>query len=380
MLLKPNNIPIAHSGAKFRTLRYDGYKYSGFTLIEIMFIVLLLAFVVLQVAQTQQQKAEANIVERAAGDMNNWELAVINYYNQNNNIWPSTLKLLTTTSPPMMPTAALCSQFAVTTTASADCGSYAEYTGQNKTSYYVLSVQTTSNNVASLLAAKLQNSWLTNNGKTVNTAIPAPLSSSYGANRGWIVSAGLVTFASSTGGSKSGTTDQLGSQIYLPNCPSGFEGHIITSPEQYDSNSTAWGMHLAQTTPTGGQDDTTLGSSSVVFNTNVKDQHGQVAYAITTNDIPDNSGTEKNTGGIRHLGFFMTFCLPQQLDSNGTFVQSNWYTNFVNSDWLQDGQCSSSWQTYLSGQHNTHPQCINTTDSKFVYPQGQNSLGTATGY
>lgn len=361
------------SSEKNMLIKHNKQRHFGFTLIEMMFIVLLLAFIGLQIAQSTQQRSEANIIEKSAGDMNDWEVAILNYYNHNNSKWPASLSAVTTTTPALMPATALCSQFIVNNPGSnPQCGSYAEYNGFSQSNYYVLSIQTNSANTAVNLAARLQNAWITNN-TTVNTAIPAPSAIQGAMNRGWIVSAGLVTFSQNKGGTGTGFSDSLGSQIYLPNCPKGFEGHLLLSPEQYDSNGTQWGIHIAEVTPTGGQVDSAISSTSVIF-PHGTDHYGNQAYAITTNDIPDNSNTS-NAGGIRHLAFYMTICVPYVMNSNGSFNHSNWNTNFVNSDWLQDGECSTSWNQYLNKQGNTSPNCVNTTSNKFVYPL----LGTATG-
>ncbi|MFN7096128.1 MAG: type II secretion system protein, partial [Gammaproteobacteria bacterium] len=222
---------------------------AAFTLIEMMFIILILAVITVQIAQTEQQKTQAALVERVAGDMQVWETALINY-NVRSHQWPTSLSVLTQGATPLMPVSTLCSPF-TSPQANGNCGSYAAYQGSASSpqaSYYILSVHASSAQTATLLAAKLQNSWISSN--TVNTAIPslqnavmqqvsgagkmpngppAPNPNSRAAYQGWLVSAGVVATANYSLRSPfdSNQKPNPGSLVMLPNCPWGFEGHII---------------------------------------------------------------------------------------------------------------------------------------------------------
>lgn len=374
----------------------------GFTLIEMMFVVLVLGIVIVHIGQTQQQKKQAILVERAAGDINSLEVALLNFY-QTNQSWPASVPVL---SPAYIPPSALCSPFIISSSAGGTCGNYAPYQGSSsnlQAPTYVISVQTTSPSIAKLLASKLQNSWITADSITnkldvLNTALPSPSNAvvrQYGpppappvtstaAYQGWIVSAGVVSAANQTSSGVS-TGNKPGSYINLANCPAGFESHLITAPIYYDTYGDEWAIHLAMTTNAenpGDQDDNALSSDStksIVFST----QYGnQTAYAVTVADRPITS--HKEASDIRYLVNFLTICVPVP---NGV---SNWYVNFGDVNYLSDTQCSSAWwnfekqrTTFIPQTNRNGPNCQlfdGKNDLTFKFTFYYQYTGTANGH
>ncbi|NNM59813.1 MAG: type II secretion system protein [Legionellales bacterium] len=399
-------------------------KKTGFTLIEMMFVILVLSFVVVQIARTQQAKVQQQTIEHAANDMLNWELAIVSYY-QANGAWPTTTTMPTaltvlapqnpsSSSPDYMPNSALASPFLLNN------NTHAPYQGalpQNSTGgsnydYYVLSVEIDSYNMAKLLAAKLPNAYISTKPTiSVYMAIPVPSQTVQSRNRGWIVSAGVVSTTSGFGNFPADSDAQSsnsnynrgspGASVYLPNCPTGTEGHIILSPLEYETNDYNWGMHInivntlanglgvSQASATLGQPcsppsaqyqsdcigNGTSGETSANPFINYDSSNPSHPYVII-GDNPDYK-TKTNSSGVsiddtstsvRHLATFMTFCLPLTYNAQGQLNQypSKWYTSNLQQGLAQDGECSSSWNTYLNDvSGNANPNC-NTSQQSLV--------------
>ncbi len=255
-------------------------KKLGFTLIEMMFVILILSFVIVQIARTQQARVQQRTVEHAATDMLNWEVAIVNYYLFMQK-WPTTKTTPTSlsitiptrpsaTTPADMPASAVCSPFVTDTSSSGSpCYGREPYSGSippgttdpTNSLFYLLSVKVNSANMAKLLAAKLPNAYVDNSssGIVVYMAIPIPSQTQQSQYRGWLVSAGVVSTTSGTGNwpadddaQKSNTNYNRGppgSSVYLPNCPTGFEGHMILSPLEYETNDYNWGTHITMVNP-----------------------------------------------------------------------------------------------------------------------------------
>jgi prepilin-type N-terminal cleavage/methylation domain-containing protein len=356
----------------------DKKSILGFTLIEIMLVILVVALLTLYAVRIINESIINSQVSRTASQINNIKQAIIAFYDANTLNWPPALTDITTAVPAsqysnssaipqLLPTTALCSPF-TTATSTPLCGDNAQYQGtfNNAQGFYTLSIQTTSDAIAQALIAAIPNSWISNT-TTVNVAIPLPAQVSGGNNHGWIVSAGVISSYPAQGSNSNWTPGVVGTQIYLPNCGPGYEGHIIFSPERYETNAAGpdWGIHLAQVTSKGGNTDSTSITSnaqqSIVYNTNTKDNHGHIAYATTYADSPD-----ANTSSVQHLAFYMTFCLPI----------GHWGTHWVNGAWLQDAQCSTSWQTYLKNQGNPDPNCYSTDGGSWAIQGPVNKSGT----
>lgn len=362
-------------------IQYLFKKKLGFTLIEILFVILILSLIVVHITQTQQEKRQGILIEKAATDLTSLVPAIINYYVAYNE-WPASLSTLADGAQgrgtDFIPLSFICSPFLSTTNTQA-CNTNAPYTitpspsggTLAQGSYLTLSVDTGSATYAQLLSQKLQNAWITGNpGTIVNTAIPAPIFSNISSNTGYLVSGGLVStvgylgsqgFANMYYPSDIANSSQIGTSIKLPNCPQGYEGHIILSPINYQTVSVALvsppgppgavysGFHLTMTT-TGTSsvapswyDGATNDTDSIVYASGV-DKHNNPAYAVTLTDMPINTTNPTNLpfSGLpqfdllRHEVSFLTICLPS----------GHWNTNYIPDDNWADGQCSQSWALY----------------------------------
>lgn len=382
--------------------------HRGFTLIEIMLVILVVALLTLYAVRIMNESLLRSQINRTDNQIISIEQALVGYYSLHNSNWPNPLTNLSVGTPAtqtsaaipiMLPATALCSPFIGSSTT---CGAYAAYQGQPAPSqqrYYILTLQVPSPAIAQKLIASISNSWITNN-TTVNIAVMQPASANP-RNHGWIVSAGTIStlpyLGAHNANGHSSNTFQTGSQVYLPNCPSGYEGHIFFSPERYETNGSNWGIHLAQTTINlGNGDNSPPGSNqfSIVYSpmasgniykdkkhsTNnaailnhfsqyqyqTQDRFGNPAYAVAAADVPD-----QNQNYIQHMVFYMTFCLPI----------NHWTATWISSGWEQDGQCSTSWNDYLQQQGQTNPPTPNcTNDDSPTVPNGLPPVGSADAY
>lgn len=366
---------------------------TGFTLIEMMFLVLILGIVAVHIAQMQQQKTQQIIVERASQDILSWQTMLVNYWTANQR-WPTSFSDLSSQLPPK----SICSPF-ISDTVDTTCGTYSAYKGVSGSSGYTLTIDTGNTSLATQLASKLLNAWLTGtNMTTVNVAIPAPNQTSTYLYRGFLVSAGYATLNNSTGPNKS-QTGAKGAAINLPNCPKGFEGHIMLSPIDYQSENN-WGIHITMVTPNGQAYSETT-SDPFVYTTDNLDIHNHNIHVVA---VMDKANTELiSDRDVRHLAQYLTFCVPQIASANmyqntRATYSSNWHTNYIEQIYgddrspddggLGDGQCSTSWQQYyiyegrtsnLDCQWNAaHPnQTFHFTDVDPFYPV---PVGTAQAY
>lgn len=334
-------------------------QVKGFTLIEMMFLVLILGIVALHIAQVQQQKNEQIILERASQDILAWQTVAVNYWAANQR-WPSNFSDLASQLPPN----AICSPFP-TSTSNTNCGNYNQYSGSISGSSYVIKIDTGNQQLANALINKLLNSWPTGtDNTTVNALIPAPTQTAAAQYRGYLVSAGYTTLNNSTQSNKS-ILYAHGAAINLPNCPAGFEGHILLSPIDYQSDD-SWGIHLTMVTPSGLVYTQPLSNDPFVYQTTQRDIHHKRIYVVAAMDHPttDMQPTDEPQRDLRHLAQYLTFCLPQ-LSYNNSYrpnsvytatYSSAWNTNYIeqiygngmesNNEGLGDGQCSTSWQEY----------------------------------
>jgi competence protein ComGC len=368
----------------------------AFTLIEILFVILMLGLIIVHIANIQAQKMQATLIENGATDLDNLVPPLVNYY-INNNHWPSSLDLLANSSysPPYIPNTLLCSPF-LTSTANQECSHNSPYalTLPSQKNYLILSVDTGSRSYAQLLAQKLQNAWITgSNGTIVNTAIPAPGTDSNSSTNGYLVSAGIVSTTGTLGPitnnlvHQSTTMVNMGTSIKLPNCPAGYEGHLLVSPIYYQTaygkyNNQAFyytGFHLSMLTrgdnnssPPSWYDTGTSSTNSIVYPVG-QDTHGKTTYAVTLADVPVD---ENAIGSIRHEVSFLTICLPS----------GNWQTNYIYSGNWADGQCSQTWAlyeqllgnaNYLGAYNQANPYPCALMDNQGFQQQ---AVGVATAY
>lgn len=375
--------------------------HKAFTLIEMLFVILILSIVVANITHRQAIRQQEVLVNRAASDMTSLVPALVNYYlyhpqrgkSQLANAyqWPASLASLTITEQGagLIPKSALCSPFLSVSLTNSDCDNYSPYLittsinppGSNpptilpgNSTYLILQVDTGSKEYANQLAQKLSNAWISNN-TVVNTAIPVPIQSSTANRRGFLASGGLVSTTGTLGSSlpynpqtKTFSPVQLniGSAIVLPNCPEGYEGHYIVAPTYYETYALnllegsssgsgggftfpVSGIHLtflAQTTGQGSSNgpwyDDPSASTTIVYPAG-SDQYNHQAYAVTLGDVP----VIATDGPVSNITPSSPYLIRHEV-SYLTFClpTGNWNTNYAPADNQPDAQCSPSWVIY----------------------------------
>lgn len=352
------------------------YYIAGLTLIEMMLVVTIIAVATLTGVKILKNRTQMSVINNVAAQMQNVGQSVMTYYMTNHNQWPTSSTVPSSLNSMAKPNAqqvtyisvqALCSPFPGNNNSQL-CKNFNEIQGQVVTNaqYYNIVLTTDSNETALTIAGKLANAVSSGN-TVIMSIIPPAQYFLWNPNKGWIVSSGVTSFTTSTG-SHGSVGSEVSGHIYIPNCPSGFEGHVMFFPERYETagfSNMYWGIHMAQVTAngSGGKNDGSLSSNpqnSVIYQTNQTDSHGNIAYAVTVGDQPDS-----NVTSVQHLAFYMTFCLPI----------GHWGTNYINTDWPQDGQCSGSWMTLLRMANvNYNAQCVVTNS------WSQRVVGSPNGY
>lgn len=368
-----------------------GLIKHGFTLIEMMLVILVVALISVYAVQLINQSMLRAQINRATVQIQSIKQASIAYYINNTRTWPSNLQQLT--DKLYLPTNGVCSPFG-SSTSKAPCGNYAQYTTTPPVPYVTylqLTVTTPSPALAQQLVAATPSSWITNN-TTVNIAVTPPADIATQRNHGWIVSAGVIlTYANTSGRTASNSNGQTPNQanstrVYLPNkCPWPYEGHILFFPEVYETNAsgTDWTIHIAQmesNSSSESNDSSTItngAANSIVFDTTASAKHGKNIYATTMADDPGNGVLSNATQS--HLTTFMTVCLPGPDVENSSL--SHWATFKINSNYQQDGQCSTgatsdSWKNY-----NTNTFACNVEDpANTTPPAGYSPVGSPYAY
>ena len=400
-------------------------KY-GFTLIELILVILVVSLLMVYIIQLINESLLNAQVQKTVSEMFTIRNGALVYYAKNR-VWPSDLS--NDLIPDFLPANALCSPFLNTSGGSSTpcTGNKSSYVGERikqYDGYYDLSLNLPSTLTANKLISVLPSSWI--EGTTVHMAIPAPAVIQHLKNRGWIVSAGAVSLTANTGvhnipfhtsnndaGTPTISQADLGPQIFLPNCPQGYEGHLFVSPFNYQvaaiapaaySDLVGQGLHVAMVkVPHYGLNQAGSGYSPVTDQATITANTATsiVSYFENdnqTNPYPcngnENTGpgtlcgfslnpskggtppisviTPKDSRGnltamvvtadallpteINHVAYFMTYCIPE----------GHWATNYIDPMWTQDAQCSASWVTYRENTVNSTPSC--------------NIVGGTTGY
>ncbi|MFN7098283.1 MAG: type II secretion system protein, partial [Gammaproteobacteria bacterium] len=257
---------------QIRTAKKYHHHVTGLTLIETMLVVVVIAIATLASIKIIKNRTAANAIDQVVAQMQNVAQATVAYYMVNGE-WPTTanqaagypsplLTALTTTNttPGKMnknyiTPEAFCTPFPADNTSSF-CQNFAEIQGQAPTNtaqqaYYNLTLTTNDATTALAIAGKLANAQVT--GTTITMSVLPPTNYFYtgsgfnNPNQGWIVSAGLISFYQSAtnndGCNSSNCTSTSaaplnlmnGTSVTLPNCPYGFEGHIIYAPQRYQT-------------------------------------------------------------------------------------------------------------------------------------------------
>lgn len=370
-------------------------KQSGLTLIEMMLVVVVIALATLSGVKIIKNRATAAVVNTTVAQMQNAGQGVMAYFLINQK-WPGTdLTSLTNTATggvAYFSMQTLCSPFPGQNSSST-CKNYALIQGQptGNDNYYNLTLQTNSADIANAIAAKLANAQ--SNGNLLTMTVQAPVSYFYeNPNQGWVVSAGVISTYSELGANdKSNTGNNLskGTPIVLPNCPIGFEGHYILSPQRYQT-SEQWGINMSVTNWGSSGDHTDVSPSKyaddkedynktfVYLNLASQgggDNYGNNVYTAQIADFPNTRSGEGSTDSTAHQAFYMTFCLPLH----------HWYGNFTDTSTSTtvDGQCTTSWKNFLTYNGNSSISCNirSSNDSSYYNPNTSNATtGNANAY
>lgn len=363
----------------------------GFTLIELMLVILVVALISVYAVQLINQSLMRTQISRAANQILSIKQAATAYYISYKK-WPSSLDDLVTQS--YLPSnSSFCSPFGAATPTS-PCGYYAQYiapTSSPNTNFLQLNLTLPSLKLAQELIAIVPNAWISS-GTTMSVAINQPVDISTEKNHGWIVSAGVVSVYYNNSGQTSANLNYNtpdagnGTKIYLPVCPPPYEGHILFFPLVYQTDTplaslNPWTIHMAQlmtgkgcglgTTIEACDNNSMSLGSSIVYKLNGVDTHGNQMYASTTADDP---GSAVLNSTQNHLATFMTVCLPAHDNSS----MSHWATFQLNNHYQQDGQCATgasfdSWNTYNPG---TFSCSVEPSTNPTVVPAGYPPVGS----
>lgn len=226
---------------------------KGFSLIEMMLVMVVVATILLFAVNTLRGRSEDKLVSRTALEIQTLLQASANYYTEQQsttlsawaasqyygkplsstptNFWPPNLNVLVGA---YLQANQLCSVWP--NLSSLTCNGHAAYEGlpasvgsgaaSASQSYYGITLTLPSSAIAVKVAAKVPMSSVSQN--KLSAYIPAPgvqyFPTQY-KNRGWITSAGALT--GSTNMSPLIKNNAKYYTIFMPNCPVGYEGHYI---------------------------------------------------------------------------------------------------------------------------------------------------------
>lgn len=384
----------------------------GFTLIELMLVILVISLLTVYVVKVINQNLINSQVNRAAVQIQSIKQALIAYYvgvgdqwpadsNQNPDLAPllNPVTFSGQTLSPFLQSYALCSPFSQSTS-SGSCGYSIPYTASSvtNTNYFTFQIVLPSQDLATRLAAVVNNSWITSN-TTLNIAVPKPAIIGQLKNHGWIVSAGLISTLPNSGlnpyfsGDKWVLRTGYGALVELPGCPSGFEGHVFFAAQNYEtymdadsdsSNITGYfRMHVTTVDPTTYYNNTDNGNMIFPMTGtyySYADRYRRIAQGVMSSDQPyevDMNFSAKSTPDptVNHMVYFMTYCI----------ASGHWDTFWIDSSFTQDGQCGypshySSWSDYRTGTSHGSGTCRNSFDSDDYPGSSPTRIGAAEAY
>lgn len=280
-------------------------KQSGFTLIEIMIVIIIISIISYYAITLLRDKAESQAINRTLIEFKNWQEVVLSYYAANKR-WPLSLDALWNTSTQLyFEQSAQCSPWPGKQTTNNACPNNEIYTGEQFVSYYTISLKVPNSAIAKQIAGKLPQALAVDDVVKSSVAIP-------GYYRGGITSAGIIN---------------TGQKIYMPKCPEGYEGHYIVSPQYLSMGFQKFGWEC------GGGDCVGV-NIEMGYDSTVKYRGGQpYIYAYTHVHSPDSDHF--------YYAYFMTFCLP-----SGTWFPLKANNSLVQLMGKEVFQCSSTWTNY----------------------------------
>lgn len=194
------------------------YRLSGFTFIELMFIIVFISMTMLYAASLNKNQARIDAINKAAVGMKMWEQAALAYHADHNK-WPEVFS--DDLVGKYLPTELVCSPFAGPGGEGCQL-SLAPYRGQpdcfKNDNYrcYSINLKTPDEAVAKQIAKKLPASNANSDG-TVFSSVSVP-----GAKQGYVTSAGIIKVDNDR-------------SITLPDCSAGFDPHYLTTPAYYST-------------------------------------------------------------------------------------------------------------------------------------------------
>lgn len=302
----------------------------GFTLIELVFVIVVISFFVLFAASHQQRKGRQTTIEMTNVEMQNWLQAAASYYLEKNQ-WPRDEAALTKDNE-YIRAEEQCSHWSGQGIKS--CPNKALYhlvcpkedCDPKKSKYFGVAVELPTLNAAQQLAALLPSSEIIDDDGRLQVAayitIPAAISNDYvqqNIQQGWIANAGIV---------KTGNSDcYYPEKIYLPHCPSGYEGHYV---QMFQKQRTGEAVGIA------GPWDKCVDSYS---------DHPFIEFDIGRLNL----SSHRPSVQVKHVfnkdkrqfqyHYYMTFCLP-----NGT-----WTVDDHHGNGRYETQCAGLWRRYNAG-------------------------------
>lgn len=272
-------------------------RHHGFTLVEMMIVIIVLAVISLYVITLSRDTAEKQSINRTLVDIKNWQEAAMFFYSQNKK-WPDSMQDLTDNG--YFPEEARCSPWHGNQNTISICPKKAIYEGQKSSNllYFTLSIEVPTDRIAKQLGAKLPQVEVV--GNVLKSAVAIP-----GYYIGGVTSAGIL---------------ENGKLLYVPLCPLGYEGHYIEAPQYF---TTGYYLHLLGGDPGVnielGIDDYVRGATG----------NNPYIYSFIHVHSPTKDPTVTRT-------YYMTFCLP-----SGQWKPLSGASQF-------EKQCSSDWQNYNS--------------------------------
>lgn len=269
-------------------------QQAGFSLIELMFILVFLAIVLMYSVSATRNVARQDAIENTAIGIQNWLQSALAYYADHGK-WPSDFNSSTEgLVGSYLPAQLVCTPFAGATPNGACETGNTSYTGSNNGKYYTVSAYVPDESIAKAIAGKLPSTEV--EGLQVSSSVPVP-----GAQQGYITSAGIVTIGASNGSANA-------RKIWLPPCEAGFEAHYLVTPQYYTT-----GFYP-------GSDNTKMSYLSLLGLSALKKTNGR--YMVYGNTRYASSGF--NAGETHRYGYYVTYCVPEgNWSSSGTDKISN---------------------------------------------------------
>lgn len=269
---------------------------KGFTLIEIMLLVLIIAIISLYAIMSVRRTENVVAEQVTAVAMKQWLEAGLAYFVEYDK-WPTSTNDVITAN--FLPPNSDCSPW-TGTGGGAACPNRKPYVLTQEQMYLKVSITVDNASLAKRIQHQLPGSQVIN-GSTVFATISLPIT-------GWLVAGGLINHDQS---------------LYLPNCPEGYEGHFILSPQYF---TTGWASSNYPLCPDEAT-TTRLGSSQLFSSRDVN-------YYNNVNTTSSNANATR--------AYFLTFCVP-----NGQWTATSWHRR-------EDGQCGGAWNDYNRSSSNPY--------------------------